>query len=83
MLLRCESLGPPMSQLGQGLSSSIGANRLNPCLLYLRFQACQWWSGRITLCANHGPEQLQQSASTEYAVIRSPRRREQVTWEGQ
>src|SRR5215813_5623029 len=26
---------------GQGLSSSTGANRLNPCLLYLRFQACQ------------------------------------------
>jgi hypothetical protein len=34
--------------LGQGLSSSTGTNRLNPCLLYLRFQACQSLAGRIT-----------------------------------
>src|SRR5215475_4061100 len=39
---------------GQGLSSSTGANRLSPCPLYLRFQACQWRSGRITLCARSG-----------------------------
>src|SRR5262245_6936041 len=49
---------------GQGLSSSTGANRLNPCLLYLRFQACQWWSGRITLCATCG---LMRRSKTTFA----------------
>jgi hypothetical protein len=51
---------------GQGLSSSTGANRLNPCTLYLRFQACQWLSGQITLCAMNGPERVQQKLFDDF-----------------
>src|SRR5262249_958404 len=60
-----------MSHIGQGLSSSTGANRLNPCPLYLRFQACQWCSGRITLCAINSCEHEQQGAhkSSPYGVL--------------
>jgi hypothetical protein len=45
-------------------------NHPQSCLLYLRFQACQWRSGRITLNAKNGREQVQRTYTAASQPIR-------------